>query len=51
MYPEDKIPDWLKISTWLEIEITECFAEYYENLTWKDYEKVAKEFLKNNERK
>ena len=29
MYPEDKIPDWLKISVWLEFEITKVFAEWY----------------------
>ena len=47
MYPEDKIPEWLKISTWLEIEITDYFEDWYQTTTWQDYQTAAYEIIDN----
>jgi len=37
IYPENKIPEWLKISVWMEFEITNSYAEWYNESTWNDY--------------
>ena len=40
-YPEDKVPDWLKISVWIELEMTRLFSSWYESITWKNYKTVV----------
>jgi len=45
MYPEDKIPEWLKISTWIEFEITRYFLSWYNDVTWNDYYDVVNKIV------
>lgn len=47
MYPEDKIPEWLKISVWLEIEMTNLYIDWYKKATWNNYVNVADNIVKN----
>lgn len=37
MYPDDKIPEWLKISVWLEFEMTQLYTSWYKRTTWNSY--------------
>ena len=41
MYPEGKIPEWLKMSVWLEFEITKLYNDWYKNTTRNDYQNIA----------
>ena len=45
MYPEDKIPEWLKISTWIEFEMTNHFLNWYKETTWNDYYDVVNKIV------
>ena len=47
MYPEDKIPDWLKISVGLEFEMTRYFLKRYKQTTWNDYNVVVNKVVNN----
>lgn len=40
-YPENQIPDWLKISVWIELEMTRLFSSWYESITWKNYKTIV----------
>lgn len=46
-YPEDKIPEWLKVSVWMEIEMTWLFANRYKNTTWNDYRDIVNKITKD----
>ena len=46
IYPEDKIPDWLKISIWLEFEMTKLYLDRYKDTTWNDYKEVVNRIVK-----
>ena len=47
MYPEDKIPDWLKISVGIEFEMTNYFLRWYKQTTWNEYREVVNKVVEN----
>lgn len=47
LYPEDKIPDWLKISIWIEFEINRSYAEWFKNNFWTNYPEFADQIVRN----
>ena len=47
LYPEDKIPDWLKISIWIEFEINHLYAKWFNDNFWLAYYEFADQIVKN----
>ena len=47
MYPENKIPNWLKVSIGMEFEMTKRYLAWYKEATWNDYKDNVNNIVKN----